>query len=87
MPQIEVYARRYARKRLRLSPGGRKFHGKVLDAGCGEAALSLYLAQRGFTTVGLDQSSTAVSVARAEADRRGLTNASFEAADISSFRL
>src|SRR5271157_6379580 len=62
-----------------------KFHGEVLDAGCGEAAVSLYLAQRGFTTVGLDQSATAVSLARAEADRRGLTNARFEAADISSF--
>ena len=28
-----------------------KFHGEVLDAGCGEAAVSLYLAERGFTTV------------------------------------
>src|SRR5271165_6257719 len=62
-----------------------RFQGDVLDAGCGEAAVSLYLAERGFTTVGLDQSATAVSLARAEADRRGLTNARFEAADISSF--
>ncbi len=62
-----------------------KFHGEVLDAGCGEAAVSLYLAQRGYTTVGLEQSPTAVSLARAEAARRGLSNASFEVADISSF--
>jgi 2-heptyl-1-hydroxyquinolin-4(1H)-one methyltransferase len=62
-----------------------RFHGEVLDAGCGEAAVSLYLAARGFTTVGLDQSPTAVSLARAEAARRGLTNASFEVADISEF--
>ena len=62
-----------------------KFHGEVLDAGCGEAAVSLFLAQRDFTTVGLDQSQTAISLARTEAARRGLTNASFEVADISSF--
>lgn len=62
-----------------------KFHGEVLDAGCGEAATALHLAERGFTTVGLDQSPTAIELARAEAARRGLTSASFEVADISSF--
>jgi SAM-dependent methyltransferase len=62
-----------------------KFRGDVLDAGCGEAAISLYLAERGFTTVGLDQSPTAIELANAEAARRGLTNASFEVADISDF--
>ncbi|WP_174575699.1 class I SAM-dependent methyltransferase [Nocardia miyunensis] len=62
-----------------------RFHGEVLDAGCGEAATSLYLAERGFTTVGLDQSPTAIDLARAGAAERGLTNASFEIADISSF--
>ena len=62
-----------------------RFHGDVLDVGCGEAAVSLYLAERGFTTVGLDLSPTAIDLARAEAARRGLTNASFEVADISSF--
>jgi SAM-dependent methyltransferase len=62
-----------------------KFHGDVLDAGCGEAAVSLFLADRGFTTVGLDLSPTAIKLARAEATKRGLTNASFEVADISSF--
>src|SRR6201991_2095770 len=41
-----------------------KFHGDVLDVGCGEAAVDL---------------------ARAEAAKRGLTNASFEVADISAF--
>src|SRR5579875_1299108 len=62
-----------------------KFHGEVLDVGCGEAAISLYLAERGYTTVGLDLSPTAVDLARREAERRGLTNATFEVADISSF--
>lgn len=62
-----------------------KIRGEVLDAGCGEAAISLYLAERGFTTVGLDQSPTAIDLAKAEAAARGLTNASFAVADISDF--
>jgi 2-heptyl-1-hydroxyquinolin-4(1H)-one methyltransferase len=62
-----------------------KFHGDVLDVGCGEAAVSLYLAERGFTTVGLDLSPTAIELAKAEAAKRGLANASFEVADISAF--
>lgn len=61
-----------------------RFHGDVLDAGCGEAAVSLYLAERGFTTVGLDQSPTAIALAREEAAERGLANASFDVADISA---
>jgi SAM-dependent methyltransferase len=62
-----------------------KIHGDVLDAGCGEAATAIALAEQGFTTVGLDQSATAIKLAREEADRRGLTNATFDVADISSF--
>jgi SAM-dependent methyltransferase len=62
-----------------------KFHGEVLDVGCGEAAISLYLAERGFTTVGLDLSPSAIDLARKEAAKRGFTNATFEVADISAF--
>ena len=62
-----------------------KFRGDVLDVGCGEAAVDLYLAERGFTTVGIDLSPTAIELATAEAVKRGLTNASFEVADISAF--
>jgi len=62
-----------------------KFHGAVLDVGCGEAAISLALAERGHTTVGLDLSPTAIDLARREAEKRGLTNVTFEVADISSF--
>jgi 2-heptyl-1-hydroxyquinolin-4(1H)-one methyltransferase len=62
-----------------------KFNGVVLDAGCGEAAISLYLAERGLTTVGLDPSPTAIELAKAEAAKRGLANATFEVADISNF--
>ena len=62
-----------------------KVHGDVLDAGCGEAATALHLAERGFTTVGLDSAETAIKMAREEATKRGLTNASFDVADISNF--
>jgi SAM-dependent methyltransferase len=62
-----------------------KFHGDVLDVGCGEAAISLALAERGYTTVGLDLSPTAIDLARREAEKRDLTNVTFEVADISSF--
>lgn len=62
-----------------------KFHGDILDVGCGEAAISLSLAEQGYTTVGLDLAPTAIELARAEAARRGLVNASFEVADITSF--
>jgi SAM-dependent methyltransferase len=62
-----------------------KFRGDVLDVGCGEAAVDLYLAERGYTTVGLDLSPTAIELATAEAAKRGLTNASFAVADISAF--
>jgi SAM-dependent methyltransferase len=62
-----------------------RFHGDILDVGCGEAAISLHLAQQGYTTVGLDLSPTAIDLARREADKRGLTNASFAVADISDF--
>ena len=62
-----------------------KFHGNVLDVGCGEAAISLDLAARGYTTVGLDLSPTAIDLARAGAAEGGLTNATFEVADISDF--
>jgi 2-heptyl-1-hydroxyquinolin-4(1H)-one methyltransferase len=62
-----------------------KFHGDVLDVGCGEAAISLDLAARGHACVGLDLSPTAIDLARAEATKRGLTNATFDVADISDF--
>ncbi len=62
-----------------------KVHGDVLDAGCGEAATALALAEQGFTTVGLDNAPTAIELARAEAARRGLDDVAFEVADISAF--
>lgn len=74
-PQPEIQA---------LIDAGR-VHGDVLDAGCGEAATAIELAKKGFTTVGLDSSATAIDLAKEEAAKRGLTNATFDVADISDF--
>jgi SAM-dependent methyltransferase len=62
-----------------------RVHGEVLDAGCGEAATALALAELGFPAVGLDQSPTAIALAREEAARRELRNVTFDVADISAF--
>jgi SAM-dependent methyltransferase len=58
----------------------------VLDAGCGHAALSLALAARGYTVVGLDASPTAIEAAAAMAAEKGLTTATFAQADVTTFR-
>lgn len=58
----------------------------VLDSGCGHAALSLALAARGYTVVGLDSSATAVKAAAAAAAEKGLTTATFIQTDVTSFR-
>ncbi len=62
-----------------------KFRSDVLDAGCGLAELSLALAAAGYTVVGIDLTPTAVAAATKAATERGLTTASFEQADITSF--
>src|ERR1700745_4301180 len=62
-----------------------KIKGDVLDAGCGEAAVSLHLAALGHNTVGLDASPTAIELAKTEAAKRELSKAAFEVADIFSF--
>ncbi|OBB11725.1 SAM-dependent methyltransferase [Mycolicibacterium setense] len=59
--------------------------GEVLDSGCGHAALSLALAEQGYTVVGLDASATAVAEAAATAAERGLTTATFAQADMTDF--
>lgn len=63
-----------------------KIRSDVLDSGCGHAALSLALAARGYTVVGLDASVTAVEAAAAAAAEQGLTMATFAQADVTSFR-
>ena len=48
--------------------------GRALDLGCGEGADSLWLAEKGWRTVGVDISETALSRAETEAARRGVTD-------------
>src|SRR6201998_2087371 len=62
-----------------------KIRSDVLDAGCGHAALSLALAARGYTVVGLDASATAVEAATAAAAEQGLATATFAQADVTAF--
>jgi len=55
----------------RLAPpsGGRP---RAIDLGCGEGGVAVYLAQRGFETVGVDFSEVALRSARRTAGRAGL---------------
>jgi SAM-dependent methyltransferase len=62
-----------------------KFRSDVLDAGCGYAELSLALAADGYTVVGIDLTPTAIAAADRAAQERGLSNASYGQADITSF--
>jgi SAM-dependent methyltransferase len=61
------------------------FRSDVLDAGCGFAEASLALAAQGYTVVGIDGAPTAIAAATKAAAERGLDNASFVQADITSF--
>lgn len=62
-----------------------KISGDVLDAGCGVAELSLTLAERGYTVVGIDLTPVAIDAAKQSAQVRGLSTASFYQADITAF--
>jgi len=46
--------------------------GRALDLGCGEGADAIWLAERGWTVVAVDVSTTALSRARAAAESRGM---------------
>jgi ubiquinone/menaquinone biosynthesis C-methylase UbiE len=52
------------------SEGG--FTGAVLDAGCGTGENALHLASLGLSVVGVDVAETALAIARAKADDRGI---------------
>jgi len=54
--------------------------GRALDVGCGTGTQSLWLAEQGFSVLGIDVSSVAVERARAKAAGRGL-ECRFETAD------
>ena len=59
--------------------------GTAIDLGCGESGDVLWLAEQGWTALGLDISATAVGRARDEAAARGLDGASFEAVDLDAW--
>ncbi|MFM9032975.1 MAG: SAM-dependent methyltransferase [Mycobacterium sp.] len=48
--------------------------GRVLDLGCGEGGDAIWLAERGWTVVGVDVSATALDRARAAAESRGVAD-------------
>jgi ubiquinone/menaquinone biosynthesis C-methylase UbiE len=52
------------------SQGG--FAGAVLDAGCGTGENALHLASLGLSVLGVDVAETALAIARAKADDRGV---------------
>lgn len=60
------------------SEGG--FAGAVLDAGCGTGDNALLVASLGLPVLGVDVAETALAIARAKADERGI-DAEFAAAD------
>lgn len=55
--------------------------GRALDLGCGTGTNSIYLAQRGFTVVGVDFSAKAIAAARDKARRANLA-IDFHIADV-----
>ena len=60
------------------SEGG--FEGAVLDAGCGTGENALHVASLGLSVLGVDVAETALAIARAKADDRGI-EVEFVAAD------
>ena len=56
---------------VRLAAGG-GFAGAVLDAGCGTGENALLVASLGFSVLGVDVAETALAMARAKADDRGI---------------
>jgi ubiquinone/menaquinone biosynthesis C-methylase UbiE len=56
------------------------FGGAVLDAGCGTGENALHIASLGLSVLGVDVAETALAIARAKAERRGI-EVEFAAAD------
>jgi cyclopropane fatty-acyl-phospholipid synthase-like methyltransferase len=62
-------------------------HGdRVLDLGCGRGAHVLEFARRGHAAHGIDASPVAIAAARVGAERLRLPSATFQVADITTFR-
>ena len=60
--------------------------GAAIDLGCGEGGDVLWLAEQGWSALGLDISATAVGRAREEAAARGLDRATFEAVNLDAWK-
>lgn len=58
---------------------------RIVDFGCGTGWLALFLAQRGYTVVGVDISTDAIQHAQAAAAARGITSVEFIACDYEMF--
>ena len=56
--------------------------GFVLDAGCGTGSLSVKLAKRGFSVLGIDRSSRMLNIALGKKKKEGLTNLFFRQEDL-----
>jgi SAM-dependent methyltransferase len=68
---------------VRLAAEG-AFTGAVLDAGCGTGDNALHLASLGLPVLGVDVAATALAIARARADERGVD---LELAEADAFQL
>src|SRR6266852_8937706 len=55
---------------VELVRAGELNRGKVLDVGCGTGENALYLAENGFSVIGVDLTSSAITAARAKAVER-----------------
>src|SRR5215831_14290221 len=64
---------------VRLAPEG-GLTGSVLDAGCGSGENALHVASLAYSVLGVDVAPTALAIARAKADERGI-RAEFVSAD------
>ena len=54
---------------------------KTIDLGCGAGSYATYLAGRGFEVIGIDNSPTAIKIARENANKKGVTG-TFLVADV-----
>jgi 2-polyprenyl-3-methyl-5-hydroxy-6-metoxy-1,4-benzoquinol methylase len=71
-----MYAQTFGELRPYLRPGL-----KVLDLGCNDGNLSLYMARKGCDVLGIDLARNAVECARQSAGHYGIKNARFESID------
>jgi SAM-dependent methyltransferase len=73
-PSFEAFCLRpFAEKMLQLFPFPQKTTLRALEVGCGTGPLCCFLAEKGFITEGIDVSSTAIQIAKEQAQQRNLS--------------